>query len=151
MIRAVWSSIAGYALAPLQDFLSLGTEARMNYPGRASGNWTWRFPAFALDEMLKARIKESQFPLLAPAGTHETAQDRQESGRRKPESEIPASPGPMIIIYTRFPGRYPIPTKIITPPMISSPLGISLNTSTASSEVPIGSASTATETKAAGR
>ncbi len=61
MIRAVWSSVAVYALAPLQDFLSLGNEARMNYPGRASGNWTWRFPAYALDEMLKARIKETNF------------------------------------------------------------------------------------------
>ena len=61
MIRAVWSSISVYALAPLQDFLGLGTEARMNYPGKASGNWTWRFPAFALDEMLKSRIKETNY------------------------------------------------------------------------------------------
>lgn len=61
MIRAVWSSIAVYALAPLQDFLGLGTGARMNYPGRASGNWTWRFSALALDEMLKSRIKETNF------------------------------------------------------------------------------------------
>jgi 4-alpha-glucanotransferase len=58
-IRAVWSSVADYALAPLQDFLKLGTEARMNYPGRASGNWSWRFTAPMLDVMLKARIKET--------------------------------------------------------------------------------------------
>lgn len=60
-IRAVWSSIADVAVAPLQDFLSLGNEARMNYPGRASGNWTWRFDAFVLDEMLKVRMRESNF------------------------------------------------------------------------------------------
>ncbi len=30
------------ALAPLQDFLSLHSDARMNYPGRMEGNWTWR-------------------------------------------------------------------------------------------------------------
>jgi 4-alpha-glucanotransferase len=29
-------------LAPLQDLLNLGPEARMNVPGRAEGNWTWR-------------------------------------------------------------------------------------------------------------
>lgn len=60
-IRAVWSSISVFALAPLQDFLKLGTEARMNYPGRASGNWSWRYPAHVLDEPIKARIKETNF------------------------------------------------------------------------------------------
>jgi 4-alpha-glucanotransferase len=31
------------AMAPLQDVLSLGNEARMNTPGVAQGNWRWRF------------------------------------------------------------------------------------------------------------
>ncbi len=35
MIRAIWSSVAVMTLAPMQDFLSLGPEARMNQPGRA--------------------------------------------------------------------------------------------------------------------
>ena len=39
MLRLVWSSAAGLALAPLQDLLNLGTEARMNVPGSAKGNW----------------------------------------------------------------------------------------------------------------
>jgi 4-alpha-glucanotransferase len=43
LIRLVWSSVADYAVAPLQDLLSLATEARMNLPGRAEGNWRWRF------------------------------------------------------------------------------------------------------------
>lgn len=42
MIRCVWSSVANFAIAPLQDFLRLDTHARMNYPGRESGNWNWR-------------------------------------------------------------------------------------------------------------
>ena len=42
MIRAVWASTARLALAPLQDFLQLGSEARMNYPGKPAGNWNWR-------------------------------------------------------------------------------------------------------------
>jgi 4-alpha-glucanotransferase len=43
LIRLAWGSVADFALAPLQDVLSLGTEARMNLPGRPSGNWGWRF------------------------------------------------------------------------------------------------------------
>ena len=42
-IRLAWSSIADLAIAPLQDMLNLGSEARMNFPGRPEGNWTWRF------------------------------------------------------------------------------------------------------------
>jgi 4-alpha-glucanotransferase len=43
LIRAAWSSVAVLAVAPLQDVLSLGSEARMNRPGIATGNWRWRF------------------------------------------------------------------------------------------------------------
>ena len=42
LIRVAWMSVADLAIAPLQDVLDLGSEARMNFPGRASGNWTWR-------------------------------------------------------------------------------------------------------------
>ena len=41
-IWAAWSSVANQALATLQDVFSLGEEARMNLPARASGNWHWR-------------------------------------------------------------------------------------------------------------
>ncbi len=58
MIRAVWASVASMALAPMQDFLSLGSESRMNFPGKASGNWTWRLGPDALDESIKHRIRE---------------------------------------------------------------------------------------------
>jgi len=61
MIRACWGSVAAYAIAPLQDLLSLGNEARMNYPGNPSGNWAWRMPAGCLDEALQARVKEINF------------------------------------------------------------------------------------------
>jgi 4-alpha-glucanotransferase len=43
LIRSIWSSVAVLAVAPLQDVLSLGNEARMNRPGVAEGNWRWRF------------------------------------------------------------------------------------------------------------
>jgi 4-alpha-glucanotransferase len=57
-IRAAWSSVAVFALAPMQDFLDLGNEARMNYPGNPSGNWTWRLSGEELTESLGSRIKE---------------------------------------------------------------------------------------------
>jgi 4-alpha-glucanotransferase len=42
MMRLAWASVADYAIAPLQDVLRLGSEARMNTPGLAEGNWQWR-------------------------------------------------------------------------------------------------------------
>jgi 4-alpha-glucanotransferase len=42
LMRLVWASSAALAIAPLQDLLNLGSEARMNVPGRADGNWRWR-------------------------------------------------------------------------------------------------------------
>jgi 4-alpha-glucanotransferase len=61
MIRAVWSSTAMFALAPMQDLLGLGTEARMNFPGRPSGNWSWRMPANPLQSWRQVRLKNYNF------------------------------------------------------------------------------------------
>ncbi|UCD98716.1 MAG: 4-alpha-glucanotransferase [Chloroflexota bacterium] len=61
LIRASWSSVAIFALAPMQDFLDLGNESRMNYPGNPSGNWTWRMSPAAIEDSLMARIKEINF------------------------------------------------------------------------------------------
>jgi 4-alpha-glucanotransferase len=41
-MESAWSSVAGLAIAPLQDLLNLGNDARMNVPGRPEGNWRWR-------------------------------------------------------------------------------------------------------------
>ena len=41
-IEAVHRSPAQLAIVPVQDVLGLGSRARMNTPGKASGNWTWR-------------------------------------------------------------------------------------------------------------
>ncbi|VTT98380.1 4-alpha-glucanotransferase : 4-alpha-glucanotransferase OS=Chloroflexus aurantiacus (strain ATCC 29364 / DSM 637 / Y-400-fl) GN=Chy400_4186 PE=3 SV=1: Glyco_hydro_77 [Gemmataceae bacterium] len=43
LIRLAWASVSALAVAPLQDVLSLGNDARMNKPGVAEGNWRWRF------------------------------------------------------------------------------------------------------------
>lgn len=58
MIRAAWASVADMSLAPLQDLLDLGTEARMNFPGRATGNWGWRMNDDALRFDLLNRLAE---------------------------------------------------------------------------------------------
>lgn len=42
LIREAWASVAGLAVAPMQDILALGNEARMNVPGVAEDNWLWR-------------------------------------------------------------------------------------------------------------
>lgn len=59
MIGALWASPSERTLAPLQDLLSLGTEARMNYPGRGMGNWTWRAEQGVFDQALAARLKNA--------------------------------------------------------------------------------------------
>jgi len=42
-IEMAWSSTANTAILSMQDLLMLGSKARMNVPGTASGNWEWRF------------------------------------------------------------------------------------------------------------
>lgn len=61
MIREVWRSVADFAIAPMQDFLGLGSEARMNLPGCASGNWSWRMPKRALSSELKDQVYQLNF------------------------------------------------------------------------------------------
>jgi 4-alpha-glucanotransferase len=60
-IRACWSSVAVFALAPMQDLLNLGNEARMNYPGNPGGNWSWRMPVDALSETVRNRLMEFNY------------------------------------------------------------------------------------------
>jgi 4-alpha-glucanotransferase len=43
MIRSALSSRASLAVIPMQDFLGLGSEHRMNLPGTLENNWDWRF------------------------------------------------------------------------------------------------------------
>jgi 4-alpha-glucanotransferase len=58
MIRGVWSSVANLALAPAQDLLGLGSEARMNLPGTSTGNWEWRL-AVLPDRGIQDRLREA--------------------------------------------------------------------------------------------
>ena len=57
-IRAAEMSVADISIAQLQDVLGLGTDARMNTPASAEGNWGWRFQEGALTDELRDRLKE---------------------------------------------------------------------------------------------
>ncbi len=56
LLRAVAASCAQLALAPAQDLLELGSEARMNTPAVAAGNWSWRAPQDAWTPELAGRL-----------------------------------------------------------------------------------------------
>ena len=57
LVRVLQASVAAVAIVPMQDVLALGDEARMNVPGRAGGNWTWRVPRSTLRAGVAARLR----------------------------------------------------------------------------------------------
>jgi 4-alpha-glucanotransferase len=58
LIRMALMSAADTAIIPLQDILGLGSEARMNTPGKTGGNWHWRFTSDMLTNEIKVRLRE---------------------------------------------------------------------------------------------
>lgn len=58
LIERAWSSRAVLAVAPLQDVLGLGSDARMNFPGTTEGNWQWRYRAADLTALSAKRLRE---------------------------------------------------------------------------------------------
>ena len=78
LMELVWSSVAALAMAPLQDLLNLGKEARMNVPGNPEGNWRWRCTdkmlsdqAFVWLRDLTDSAKRSKVPITQDAKTRE--------------------------------------------------------------------------------
>lgn len=57
LIRLGYSSVANLVIIPMQDVLNLGSEARMNFPGRLGGNWSWRFTWNQVSENLASLYK----------------------------------------------------------------------------------------------
>ena len=57
VIRTAMSSASRLCIAPLQDYLNLGGEARMNFPGtQSSDNWTWRVDGSLITKELATKI-----------------------------------------------------------------------------------------------
>jgi 4-alpha-glucanotransferase len=59
LIRLAFASPARVAMVQAQDVLGLGSEARMNQPARAAGNWRWRMRPGALTTALARRLREA--------------------------------------------------------------------------------------------
>jgi 4-alpha-glucanotransferase len=59
LIRLAFASRARVAMVQAQDVLGLGSEARMNAPGRAANSWRWRMEAGALTPALARRLREA--------------------------------------------------------------------------------------------
>ena len=57
VIRTAMASVSDVCVVPMQDYLDLGAEGRMNFPGtRTSDNWTWRAKSGYLTDALAQRI-----------------------------------------------------------------------------------------------
>jgi len=68
LVRSAFSTDARLAIAPMQDYLQLGSEARINTPGTSANNWRWRLSVTQLsdelcDNVAKA-VKESGREML---------------------------------------------------------------------------------------
>ena len=57
LMRVAMASKAAISIIPMQDLLELGTEARMNVPGKAGGNWQWRMTDQALSPELATGLR----------------------------------------------------------------------------------------------
>jgi 4-alpha-glucanotransferase len=77
MMHLAFMSVADVAVVTVQDLLKLGSEARMNIPGTASGNWQWRYRRGALNDDV-VRWFDELTETFGRAATEEEADQRQE-------------------------------------------------------------------------
>jgi len=64
MIRTAFATRSKIAIAPMQDYLGLGSEARLNVPGTSADNWRWRL----LDAQLTDAVCDNVAAMAAAAG-----------------------------------------------------------------------------------
>ncbi len=57
LIRSILTSVADYAIIPMQDVLGLGSQHRMNTPSTGEGNWAWRLRQEQLDGRTAAHLR----------------------------------------------------------------------------------------------
>lgn len=70
LMRVALSSVADTVLIPMQDVLGLGSDDRMNLPGRETGNWRFRFTWDQLTADITARLRDmmSMYDRQPPRG-----------------------------------------------------------------------------------
>ena len=57
LVELAMASVANLSIIPMQDILGLGSEARFNTPGQATGNWSWRMDDKSLDSQRAERLR----------------------------------------------------------------------------------------------
>ncbi|KAA3659000.1 MAG: hypothetical protein DWQ04_23515 [Chloroflexi bacterium] len=82
MIRLAFASVADMAVVPMQDLMSLGNEARMNFPGKVGGYWCWRFNWQMVHSNISQRLIElveiyGRFPADQPASSQQSIEVEQ--------------------------------------------------------------------------
>jgi 4-alpha-glucanotransferase len=80
IIREAYRSVADLCIVPVQDYLCLGRESRINTPGSAEGNWQWRLWKGALSDDLARSIRGmtevySRIPKITESETKEAAEE----------------------------------------------------------------------------
>ncbi len=90
LIRGAWASVADQALCPIQDLLGLGNQARMNYPGNPSGNWSWRMEEGHLNAMIERRLFELNYLYDRLNPVMEEIKKAKEEKERAKEKQQPA-------------------------------------------------------------
>ena len=58
LIRAAHACVADTCIIPMQDYLGLDNEARINMPSTVGGNWVWRMSPDALTDELCDEIRD---------------------------------------------------------------------------------------------
>lgn len=58
MIRHAYASIAKTTIIPIQDWLGLDENSRMNYPSTTEGNWLWKLKDGQISSKLEKKIKK---------------------------------------------------------------------------------------------
>ena len=56
-IKIAMASTAKYTIIPIQDVLCIGSEGRMNTPGKPSGNWSWRLKKSDLNPLFVSELR----------------------------------------------------------------------------------------------
>lgn len=98
IIRLAMMSSANLCVIPMQDYLMLGNEARMNHPSTMGNNWKWRMGAGDFDEELIQRIRKltvNAFRILEeeePGETEAEETEPEETGAEKAGTVKAAEP-----------------------------------------------------------
>lgn len=88
-IRLAMGSVARYVIFPLQDVLGLDSDSRMNTPGTAKGNWSWRFKKEDLEPWMSSYLNDLSKLFWR---NQKPVQEKETADMEKPTTDADASP-----------------------------------------------------------